>query len=314
MLGLAGPAACRLTLPLPGGSIGIGARQFAAGGGGTFRPSRREPLARRKRVRRTQGTAAESPSAWLAEMRRLHSGRADTDAAGSSVPAAASSTESAGCPAPSSPPPRGRQLHLLWATPVLTVDWLAEGRVDDGFNTRLAAAATAGYHGFATRQWRGGQLAAEWSSDRGWLNDAFFEMQKLEWSSRGGVISLTLPSLQCAGACDGLWSISRDVRLTPATLACAGWPVLYGDPDFQGLLGLIERGADLLHAELPGGGGPPLPEPGRTRRCGSPEVEGAPAPSRSQVWAGVHHDGTGVHPNHSIENRRSGSGCCCCCD
>jgi hypothetical protein len=107
----------------------------------------------------------------------------------------------------SRPAAPGGSLHLLWATPVWTINAIDSGLVDPSFNDRLVQLAASGYSRFARQQT---QLEARLSDDICWLNNAFFEWQQMQYHSQGG------------------------------------WPDLYGCADFPQLVAIMNRGVSSM--------------------------------------------------------------------
>ena len=103
----------------------------------------------------------------------------------------------------------GGRLHLLWTTPVYSVNAVDEGWADDALNERLAWLAAVSYKGFAAQQT---QLECRLTEDVSWLNNAFFEWQQMQYHSQGG------------------------------------WPELYGSDEFARLVGMIDRGVGTMEA------------------------------------------------------------------
>eukprot|EP01052_Picozoa_sp_SAG31_P020673 SAG31_NODE_1566_length_7856_cov_8.045607_2_plen_366_part_00 len=168
-----------------------------------------ERATQRKRVgnrRRKTSQKLQSTTAWLDAV------RASGASTASSAQAAAPGHERALDPIAAAPR-RANRLHLLFATPVLSQNLVEDGSVEPAFNHRLATLGIAEYNRFATDRWRGGTLEKKWEEDRGWLNDAFFEWQKMQWHSAGG------------------------------------WPKLYQDRDFQRLQELILDAASCLRTD-----------------------------------------------------------------
>lgn len=98
-------------------------------------------------------------------------------------------------------------LHLLWTTPVWSINAIDAGFLDESLNDRLVQVAASGYAEFARQQTR---LEERLRDDICWLNNAFFEWQQLQYHSKGG------------------------------------WPDLYGCDDFPRFIALLNRGVSCM--------------------------------------------------------------------
>lgn len=98
-------------------------------------------------------------------------------------------------------------LHLLWTTPVWTINAIDAGWIEESLNDRLVQVAASGYDQFARQQTR---VEERLRDDICWLNNAFFEWQQMQYHSQGG------------------------------------WPEIYGCGDFPEFVGLLERGVSCM--------------------------------------------------------------------
>jgi hypothetical protein len=190
-------------------------------------PAQRQGQWRRRRRGGRSGEPGEvaaasggGSSGWAQQMRENAAARAAT--ARGAAAGEAATVHGGARPAARS----GGNRHLLWSTPVYTVNWLEqqeeESEVDAEWNQRLATIAGQGYRRFAAREQH--QLAARLAAgEQSWLAHAWFEWQLLQWHS------------------------------------CGGWADLYGSAEFALLerliLEAISRSRMLPHSTLSGGSG-----------------------------------------------------------
>eukprot|EP01043_Picozoa_sp_COSAG02_P036167 COSAG02_NODE_2634_length_8374_cov_12.795166_2_plen_318_part_00 len=162
-----------------------GRRYYSANGG------RRAPQPRRRR------RSAPLPS-WAAAVHRAARDRSPETPQVAEEPRrvdASGSSSAASC------------LHLLWTTPVWTVNAIDAGWVEESLNDRLVQVAATGYAQFARQQTR---VEERLRDDMCWLNNAFFEWQQMQYHSQGG------------------------------------WPDLYGCADYPKFVALLERGVGCM--------------------------------------------------------------------